>query len=103
MSFDARAERNTAKYRRARRKHLAKHPLCAACHDRGIIRAATEIDHIVPVSRNPHGFWDFENNIQSLCRQCHEKKTAGENRKPVDVERRKWQVRRRAAAAKRQH
>ena len=78
MPFDQRSERSTRKYQKARAAFLHDHPLCAECERNGIIRAADELDHIVPVRDNPDGFWDSE-NWQGLCRACHEAKTAREN------------------------
>ena len=61
-----------ARWRRYRKNYLAKHPLCADC---GTL--ATVIDHIVPHKGNRALFWD-ENNHQSLCESCHNRKTASE-------------------------
>ena len=57
-----------------------RYPLCINCRDTyGEIRSATEVDHI-----NPHGgdmklFWDTS-NWNGLCKSCHSKKTAKEQR-----------------------
>ena len=50
--------------------YLEKYYFCARCK-----RAAVEVDHIRPVSRFQHLAFD-ENNFQSLCRSCHQHKTA---------------------------
>lgn len=49
------------------------------CERRGHITPATVVDHIIPHEGNLELFWD-ENNIQSLCKSCHDRKTAGEGR-----------------------
>lgn len=81
MRFDQRKERHTAKYRRMRYNFLRANPLCARCEARGIIRGATELDHIVPIRDAPKRMFDVT-NLQGLCRPCHEDKTADENRTP---------------------
>ena len=70
--------RRTGLYQYRRRLFMWGHPLCAVCDRDGIIMAGLELDHIVPVSERPDLFWD-EGNWQSLCRDCHEAKTAREN------------------------
>ena len=49
-----------AKWRRARKRFLQRHPLCA--------------DHIVPHRGDRALFWD-EKNWQPLCKSCHDRKT----------------------------
>ena len=80
------------KWRQAREGYLKKHPLCAE-HDRiGIVEIALIVDHIIPhriEEANRSGdqsrigvalnlFWD-RNNWQSLCKTCHDRKTAIED------------------------
>ena len=60
-----------------RRRILTANPLCVQCDARGVVRAATEIDHIVPLSR---GGPDDDSNRQALCSECHAAKTAAEAR-----------------------
>ncbi len=59
---------------------LAREPLCRMCG-----RAATEVDHIMPLSR---GGDDLEENLQALCRSCHSRKTAKQDeawgRRPLE-------------------
>ncbi|WP_435645121.1 HNH endonuclease [Butyricicoccus porcorum] len=43
---------------------------------------ATVVDHIVPHRGDPKLFWD-QTNWQSLCKQCHDRKTMTEERYPV--------------------
>ena len=77
--LDQRAARSTSRYRKLRRRFLAGAPLCVECKKKGIVRAAEEMDHITPAAEAPHLFWN-EDNWQGLCRPCHERKTASENR-----------------------
>ena len=62
-----------ARWRRARKHHLAKNPLCVMC---GCL--ATDVDHIKSHKGSYKLFWD-EKNWQSLCSDCHKKKTAKED------------------------
>lgn len=73
------AEYGTARWQAARATQLAKQPLCAACTKQGRVTAATVCDHITPV-RLQGDFWDSA-NYQSLCRPCHQAKSASERTK----------------------
>ncbi len=48
---------------------------CVVCSKQGRIKAATQVDHIVPVSLDGD---DSFGNLQSICTQCHNTKTAQE-------------------------
>jgi hypothetical protein len=50
--------------------------LCVACRKTGVLTAARTVDHILPKSE---GGSDDPANLQSLCKPCHEAKTAAEN------------------------
>ena len=63
-----------AKWRRARKRFLRSHPLCANCLSQGVLTPATVVDHIVPHRGDRALFWD-ENNWQPLCKSCHDRKT----------------------------
>jgi len=56
---------------RIRAEHLAEHPLCVHCEARGIVREATELDHITALV---NGGSD-DGPKQGLCHECHEAKT----------------------------
>ena len=81
--------RNSIRYRIMRARHMDDNPLCALCLESGMVVAATELDHVVPLRIDPDRFWDTT-NIQSLCRQCHENKTAEENGR--SEERQQWKT-----------
>lgn len=80
------------RWRRFREQWLRQHPICgdrirgrsaehSACAATGRVTPGTDVDHIVPHSGDPALFWD-EVNLQTLCRECHNRKTAQEtNRK----------------------
>lgn len=67
-----------ARWRRARRMFLRRHPFCVHCEQEGKLTPATEVDHIVPHKGNYNLFWD-ENNWRALCKPCHSRKTAIED------------------------
>jgi len=54
-------------------------PLCVVCQAEGRITAATERDHIVPLSQTQK---DEASNVgmQALCHACHEAKSKRERR-----------------------
>ena len=56
---------------------LRDEPLCRPCAEAGFTVAAEHIDHIEPASIAPERFWDRD-NIQPICRDCHERKHAGD-------------------------
>lgn len=56
-----------------RQRCFERSPLCVGCAERGIIRAATQRDHIIPLSQ---GGADIDANTQALCDDCHAEKTA---------------------------
>lgn len=64
-------------WRVLRARQLAAEPLCAACRERGMIRLASQVDHVVP-HRGVAGLFFDETNLQSLCRECHSSKTGQE-------------------------
>lgn len=69
----------TAWWKKLRDLQLIKQPLCEMCLQFDIITEATVVDHIIEVkdggeARDP-------DNLQSLCRACHQKKTGDEIRK----------------------
>lgn len=56
---------------------LLAEPWCRDCARRGIRTRATVVDHVQP----HRGDWDKfidRGNLQSLCKGCHDRKTAGE-------------------------
>jgi 5-methylcytosine-specific restriction endonuclease McrA len=49
----------------------AEQPLCVRCERQGVVRAATEVHHKIPVAVRP----DLElepSNCECVCRSCHE-------------------------------
>jgi 5-methylcytosine-specific restriction enzyme A len=64
-----------ARWRAARKRFLADHPLCAECQRQRRVTAAVIVDHIIPHKHDPDLFWD-RSNWQALCKLCHDRKTA---------------------------
>ena len=60
-----------------RQRRLSNEPLCRECKRHGIIRAASECDHIIMHKGNPDIFFNYE-QTQSLCESCHSAKTIKE-------------------------
>ena len=56
---------------------LADEPLCRSCKKEDRLIEAREVDHIIPMSNG--GARLDRNNLQSLCKSCHSKKTANED------------------------
>jgi 5-methylcytosine-specific restriction enzyme A len=54
---------------------LNRHPLCAECARLGRLITATVVDHVQDHKGDLGLFWS-EDNWQSLCKQCHDRKTA---------------------------
>ena len=55
-----------------RARHFRHQPLCVVCDTKGVVRLATELDHVVPLHK---GGLDEDSNRQGLCADCHEDKT----------------------------
>jgi 5-methylcytosine-specific restriction protein A len=67
------------KWREARAAYLRRHPLCVSCQADGKLVPATVVDHVLPHRGDQRLFWDV-NNWQSLCHECHSRKTYSEVR-----------------------
>lgn len=60
---------NNKRWREVRKHQLAREPLCRSC---GVI--ANHVDHIIPHNNVASLFYDMK-NLQTLCKECHNKKT----------------------------
>jgi hypothetical protein len=56
-----------------RKRRLAREPLCRHCAEQGRVTAADIVDHIKPLA---FGGKDTDDNVQSLCGECHMIKSA---------------------------
>jgi 5-methylcytosine-specific restriction protein A len=76
---------HTQAWRKLRASVLADNPLCVHCQKDGITTLANVCDHIKNVASGKTAeererlMWD-RNNLQGLCTQCHNKKSAKEKR-----------------------
>jgi 5-methylcytosine-specific restriction protein A len=68
-----------SRWREARARYLAEHPLCASCLAEGRLTAATVVDHVIAHGGDRQLFWDCE-NWQALCKRCHDSKTVCDGR-----------------------
>ncbi len=69
----------TSAWSSIRQAQLSRQPLCQGCKDRGLIRAASVVDHVWPWrSIGQHAF--RANRFQSCCHECHSVKTGLEQR-----------------------
>ena len=59
-------------WRKIRARFLAGHPLCTMCQQEGRLTKATEVHHILPLSR---GGTHDEGNLMPLCKPCHSRIT----------------------------
>jgi len=59
------------KWQQARDGFLKRNPLCVVCSRKGLVVAATVVDHITPHRGDMGLFWDRD-NWQSLCKGCHD-------------------------------
>lgn len=59
--------------------------VCAKCHQLEGDTSKLVADHVRPHRGNPELFWDY-NNLQCLCKQCHDRDKQREERAtPVGV------------------
>ena len=65
---------NSTRWKKIRLAILAREPLCRPCKDEGRTTAATQIDHIDGNAAN-----NAANNLQSICKPCHDRKSALEH------------------------
>ncbi len=70
-----RALYNNARWRAASRAYLDRHPVCARCTE-----LAAVVDHVIP-HRGDYGLFWRTPNWQPLCKRCHDRKTATEDKK----------------------
>lgn len=61
----------TSRWQRLRALQLKKYPCCALCEKEGYVKGADTVDHVIPHKGDEELFWD-DNNLQSLCKQCHD-------------------------------
>ncbi|WP_200760466.1 HNH endonuclease [Effusibacillus dendaii] len=67
---------NSKEWRVLRSMKLRRDPLCEECQRQGRLIPAVLVDHIQPIKQG--GARLDMDNLQSLCRACHNAKTAAE-------------------------
>jgi 5-methylcytosine-specific restriction protein A len=65
-------------WKQLRKIILTNNPMCVHCLNDDTITIATDVDHIIDHKGNVKLFYDI-NNLQSLCHNCHSKKTRATN------------------------
>lgn len=63
-----------------RHSYASEHPLCEHCQRQGLTVPVHEVDHILPFNGPGDPLRLDRSNLQSLCRPCHAKKTAQDQR-----------------------
>lgn len=69
---------HTAKWKTLRNSKRMANPLCEECERNGVITAMYCVDHKIPIRSG--GSFDDWDNLQSLCRKCHDIKSGRESR-----------------------
>jgi 5-methylcytosine-specific restriction protein A len=67
------------RWAKLRSMHRKGEPLCRPCLKAGRVKEAEEVDHVIPFRGSAYlmlAFW----NLQSICRQCHARKSAYESK-----------------------
>lgn len=75
--LQAKAFYRSARWLRLRKMILSQGPLCVECAKRGRITPATDVDHVLARRDRPDLSFDAD-NLQTLCKACHSRKTRGE-------------------------
>lgn len=68
---------NSKEWRALRLVVLTETPFCVNCLKTGIKVLASECDHIIDIKDRPDLVFN-KDNLQSLCKSCHSKKTVAE-------------------------
>lgn len=68
---------NSRTWRGFRAAYLLKNPLCVHCKQEGVLTEATVVDHVVRIADG--GAKLDENNMQSLCKKHHNRKSGKES------------------------
>jgi 5-methylcytosine-specific restriction protein A len=63
-----------------RARLFQEHPLCVLCLPKGLVRASSIRDHVIPLAE---GGLDDETNEQAICADCNAVKTAAESARGV--------------------
>ena len=75
---------HSKEWRKLRKIKLSIDPLCEKCLTKGIIKEASVVDHKVDIILRPELRLTLS-NLQSLCVECHNKKSSTDNLKPKSL------------------
>lgn len=64
------------KWQQTRKEYIRDHPTCEDCEQKGIVRLADEVHHIIPMADCAALAHD-PSNLAALCRQCHGRRHGG--------------------------
>jgi 5-methylcytosine-specific restriction protein A len=67
---------NSKQWRATRNYYIQMNPLCEECKRQEKITSGYCVDHIIQISRGGHK--TDNSNLQTLCRECHDKKSSAE-------------------------
>ena len=79
-TLDSRRGSSTARgygadWQRLRLQVLEEEPLCRFCAEQGLVTAARDVDHIIPIVQRPD-LRLVRSNLRPLCQSCHSAHTA---------------------------
>ena len=68
---------NTKQWKNLRNYYIRRNPLCEICLSKGIVKPAEEVHHIRPfmmgtTDEERYKLLTDEDNLMSLCRECHD-------------------------------
>ena len=77
---------NSSRWKRRRRAHLQRFPLCAYCQAQGYTTAGAIVDHKIPHKGDVELFFN-EENWQTLCKLHHDASKQKEEKrgKPIAI------------------
>ena len=64
---------NDKRWRATRLYYIQRNPLCKTCSDNDRVVSGEVVDHILPIRQGGDQYTD--NNLQTLCKKCHDKKS----------------------------
>lgn len=72
-----------ARWRKVRKRYLARNPVCEDCQEQGDVTVADMVDHIIPLRAG--GARLDPRNLRALCWPCHGKKSEADKARYPDL------------------